>query len=445
VTDDRLIGEQIGPFEIVAVLGRGAFATVYRARQDQLDRDVALKVLDPMLARDPEAARRFGGEGMRAATLDHRAILPVYAAGNDEDGHHYLAMQLVEGETLADELTREHRLSPERILAVLTPVAAALDHAHSRGVIHRDVKPANILIAGDHVWLTDFGIAATAQTVGRYTTGALGTVAYMAPEQAQAGDIDGRADLYALGCVAYECVTGRPPYLGDDLVTILLAHRNDPVPTTGDVALDAFMLHALALDPANRFSSGEELIDALRAAIGGTVMEPPPSETPPRRRSWLVLAAAALFIAGAIVVVTHIRSSSGGPVALRTGLAGPVQVRDPNGARYRVPRGWSVAAVNPDASQYVTQLDANGKAVATIEAAPAQSATAADLAVANQCPRSLQADALLGATKAVFCEFPSTRQDVFYVVDHAHDWVIAVSLDAPKSEVDTFRSSFTFD
>ncbi|MEL7209966.1 MAG: serine/threonine-protein kinase, partial [Actinomycetota bacterium] len=216
------------------------------------------------LARDPEIAARFEREGRAAASLDHPNVVPVHEAGED-DGLVYLAMRLVAGETLDDLLLAGGPIGVDRTADHLGPVADALDHAHGRGLIHRDVKPSNIFIDGDRVWLGDFGIAATADQVGRYTTGTLGTAHYMAPEQASKGELDGRADVYALGCVAHRCLTGRPPYDRGELVATLVAHVNEPVPQLGHDALDRFLALALAKDPDERFQTATELVDALRA------------------------------------------------------------------------------------------------------------------------------------------------------------------------------------
>jgi serine/threonine protein kinase len=259
----------------------------------------------------------------------------VFAAG-DLDGLLYLAMRLVPGCSLADELATSGPLTDDRLVEVVSALAGALDHAHQRGIVHRDVKPANILVEGERVWLTDFGIAATMQAAGRYTTGALGTAAYMAPEQIRPalGEIDGRADLYALGCVIYECVTGRPPYVADDLVALLYAQAQQAIPSTGRVAIDAFMLRALAKNAADRFPSGEVLLDGLREAIAGHILAPVsggatvPVSRPRPRPGWrrrvggLVAVVAAV---GASYLLTHRHRTPGpGPLATLTpSLVGP--------------------------------------------------------------------------------------------------------------------------
>jgi ABC-type transport system substrate-binding protein len=299
---DGLHGRRLGSFVLVEPLGAGSYATVWRARQARLDRDVAVKVLDPQVARNPTAARRFEREGRAAASLDHPAIVPVYEAG-DADGLYYLAMRLVSGRTLADLIADEAPLAADRVAELLRPIGQALDHAHARGLIHRDVKPANILIEGDRPFLTDFGIAASARELGRYTTGSLGTAEYMAPEQAQTGEIDHRADLYSLGCVAYHALTGHPPFERPDVVATLVAHAHDPVPATGSAALDTFFATALAKQPGDRFGSATELVDALARAAAVQAARPPRR----RRRlvAGLVLAGVALAAGGVLVAVNH--------------------------------------------------------------------------------------------------------------------------------------------
>ncbi|HET6873154.1 MAG TPA: serine/threonine-protein kinase [Acidimicrobiales bacterium] len=279
--EDPLVGERLGSYAVESLIGRGAFASVYRARQLSLGRSVALKVLDPVVAREPLLARRFSDEARRAGELDHPCIVPVYDAGEDA-GRSFLAMRLVEGWTLTDELGKGP-LSPSRLLEITACLCAALDHAHSRGVVHRDVKPDNVLLEPGRVWLADFGIAATTMTAGLYTAGPIGTGQYMAPEQAQPGPIDGRADLYALGCVIYRCLTGVPPFPGTDLATLLVAHASEPVPGTGAIALDTFMIRAMAKDPAQRFASGAEMLGSLQEALEGRRVAAPPAVSAPQQ------------------------------------------------------------------------------------------------------------------------------------------------------------------
>lgn len=313
---DDLRGRRLGGFELIEPIGEGSFGSVWRARQVRLDRDVAVKVLDPLVARDPTAARRFEREGRSAASLDHPAIVPVYEAG-DDDGLYYLAMRLVDGETFAGVIDREAPIPHEAVIDVLAPIANALDAAHAAGLVHRDVKPANILIERGRPYLSDFGIAASARELGRYTTGSIGTAEYMSPEQARGDEVDHRSDLYALGCVAFHALTGRSPFARDDVVATLLAHTADPVPPTGDLALDSFFATALAKDPDDRFESGAEFM----AAFGGRIDDVSSLGYDNRRRRRMAGLFAAVgavaFGATALVVVTD-GDDAGAPGATAT-------------------------------------------------------------------------------------------------------------------------------
>ncbi len=313
---DDLRGRRLGGFELLEPLGQGSFGSVWRARQVRLDRDVAVKVLDPLVARDPDAARRFEREGRSAASLDHPSIVPVYEAG-DDDGLYYLAMRLVDGETLADAIDREGSMPVERVVELLTPIAAALDSAHATGLIHRDVKPANILIEDGRPYLSDFGIAASARELGRYTTGSIGTAEYMSPEQAKGDAVDHRSDLYALGCVAFQALTGNSPFARDDVVSTLMAHSVDDVPPTGDERLDRFFAQALAKEPAQRFGSGAEFIAALEGRRAATPPTLPSAGSRPRsrRRSVFIGGGIALAVVIAGIVLLNNRGDSDSPAA----------------------------------------------------------------------------------------------------------------------------------
>ncbi len=299
---EDLRGRRLGGFELDELLGEGAFGSVWRARQLRLERDVAVKVLDPSLARDPAAARRFEREGRSAAALDHPAIVPVYEAG-DEDGLYYLAMRLVDGQTLEQRLERGETMSRAATAEILRPIAAALDHAHAAGFVHRDVKPSNILLEGSQVYLSDFGIAALTSELGRYTTGSLGTAEYMAPEQARGEELDHRADLYALGCVAYRAITGTSPFDRGDLLSTMLAQTTDPHPSTGDPSLDAVFDRALAKPADERFESAAAFVTAL-AGTGGAETAPAARTASARGRlAWIAGAAAAAVVAIVVAAV----------------------------------------------------------------------------------------------------------------------------------------------
>lgn len=325
---DDLSGRRLGGFELIEPLGEGSFGSVWRARQVRLDRDVAVKVLDPMVARDPNAARRFEREGRSAASLEHPSIVPVYEAG-DDDGLYYLAMRLVDGETLADRIDRDAPLDRHSVDELLRPIADALDSAHASGLIHRDVKPANILLEDGRPYLSDFGIAASARELGRYTTGSIGTAEYMAPEQGRGEGVDHRCDLYALGCVAFHALAGRSPFARDDMVSTLLAHSTDQIPETGDIHLNAFFARAMAKDPDDRFNSGAEMMaafaraDSLGASIAASSSQLDPSEMsahPGRRRTAKLVAIVGVLAMGVVGVILAGRNGGDGDAGGTAGV-----------------------------------------------------------------------------------------------------------------------------
>ena len=230
-------GTEIAGFRIEGVLGRGGMGTVYRAAHPRLQQAVALKVINPELAEDEDFRERFIREAQLASGLNHPNIIPVYDA-DDGNGRLYLAMRLVEGPGLDDVLAREAPLDAGRALALLAQVASALDISHTHGLVHRDVKPENVLIApggateyGEHVYLTDFGISKKVGTSGPTRTGQLvGTLHYLAPELIDGKPIDGRCDQYALGCVLHRCLTGALPFERDSDAQLLMAHMRDAPP-----------------------------------------------------------------------------------------------------------------------------------------------------------------------------------------------------------------------
>jgi len=265
--------------EILGVAGRGGMGVVYRARQLDLDRLVALKVIAPALAEDPSFRERFIRESRVAASIDHPNVIPVFAAG-EADGILYLTTRYVEGDDLRTLVRREGALSPERAAQVVRQVGTALDAAHARGIVHRDVKPANVLLdAGAHAYLTDFGLTKRLDSASGQTRagGWVGTLGYVAPEQIRGERVDARTDVYALGCVLFNALTGEPPYRRDSDEATLWAHLNDPAPsvtgteTAADLpaAFDAVVARALAKDPAERFPSAGDLGRAALAAAEG--------------------------------------------------------------------------------------------------------------------------------------------------------------------------------
>lgn len=281
-TGDLQPGPVVAGYRIESRLGSGGMAVVYRARDERLNRLVALKVMDALRAGDEKSRRRFIAEARAVAAVDHPHVIPVHEAG-EADGELFIAMRLVSGCDLREIIRREGAASPFRALDLLSPVASALDAAHAAGLVHRDVKPANILIdeghgrRPDHVYLSDFGLSKGSSTAGMSLTGTgqyLGTPHYSAPEQVRGGPVDGRTDQYALACVAYQLLTGRVPFDRDDGLAILFAHVNaDPPALTGPrpdlpAAADLVMARALAKASADRYPTCQDFTEALRGALG---------------------------------------------------------------------------------------------------------------------------------------------------------------------------------
>jgi eukaryotic-like serine/threonine-protein kinase len=269
-----------GRYELTHLIARGGMAQVYRAMDRQLDRPVALKVLFPELSVDRTFVERFRREAQAAANLSHPNIVPVFDWGED-DGAYFIVMEFIDGRPLSAVLRDAQKLQPRQIATIGAGVAAALAFAHRHGVVHRDVKPGNVLITPDgDVKVTDFGIARAVNTEESLTqTGAvMGTAAYFSPEQAEGKGVDARSDIYSLGVVLYEMATGRPPFTGDSPVAVASKHVRDLPVLPRDVnpsvppALEAVVMKAMAKDPADRYGSAEELrADLLRFAEGRPV------------------------------------------------------------------------------------------------------------------------------------------------------------------------------
>jgi serine/threonine-protein kinase len=304
-------GSRLAGYRIEAPLGAGAMAVVYRAHDERLKRPVALKVFAPITAPDRFTRQRFVDESHAAAAVDHEHIIPIYDAG-EARGFLFIAMRLVRGGDLRGLLEREGMLSPARAAGIVSQVASALDAAHGVGLVHRDVKPANILLAtsageSDYVYLSDFGVSKQA-TRSMTLTGIgqfLGTPDYAAPEQGRNVPLDGRADQYALACVAFHLLTGAPPFERESPTAVLMAHLSEPAPSARACrpelpeAVDRVLARALAKVPEKRYESCREFADALLAALGlassrTTVPAGPSTVTstdwvpaaPPVNRSW---------------------------------------------------------------------------------------------------------------------------------------------------------------
>jgi YVTN family beta-propeller protein len=298
---------------------------------------VALKVLSSELAGDERFRTRFLAESRLAASIDHPGIVPIFEA-DEADGLLYIAMRFVGGGDLGALLRREGTLAPDRAVAIVSQLAAALDAAHARGLVHRDVKPSNALVADEHVYLADFGLTKheTSRDGPTATGQMVGTVAYVAPEQIRGDAVDGRADLYSLGCVLFECLTGDPPYAGRTDVATMYAHLEAEPPRASELrpglpaGLDAVIARALAKDPGRRFRSGAELAAAARAALPGGAPAGRTGRARPLagRHRAVALAACAVAVAVAAAAALLVARSAGGPTSVPI-RANVVAVIDP--------------------------------------------------------------------------------------------------------------------
>ncbi|MFD7360356.1 serine/threonine-protein kinase [Streptomyces sp. NPDC059885] len=307
--ESGLVGKQVASYVVEAEIGRGGMAVVYRARDQRLGRTVALKLLAPELARNDTFRKRFAHESRVAAAIDHPHIVPVFEAGETE-GVLYIAMRYVPGQDLRALLDREGALPAVKAGRIAIQVASALDAAHAHDLVHRDVKPGNILVAEgtdrdhpEHVYLTDFGLTKKSLSLTGLTTVGqfVGTLDYVAPEQISGKPVDGRCDVYSLACVVYETLAGVPPFRRDDDMALLWAHQYDPPPPLSSerpelpAAGDDVLAKALAKTPEERYGTCLEFVTELRAALerGGTGPgdqdgqgRPRPPSAPPPPPAW---------------------------------------------------------------------------------------------------------------------------------------------------------------
>jgi beta-lactam-binding protein with PASTA domain/tRNA A-37 threonylcarbamoyl transferase component Bud32 len=298
MTQPRLLG---GRYELDGVVGRGGMAEVYRARDLRLDRIVAVKTLREDLARDQTFQARFRREAQSAASLNHPSIVAVYDTGEDNAGPThvpFIVMEFVDGRTIRDLLRDDRRLLPERALEITDGVLRALDYSHRNGIVHRDIKPGNVMLnRSGEIKVMDFGIAravSDAQATMTQTAQVIGTAQYLSPEQARGERVDQRSDLYSVGCLLYELLTGRPPFTGDSPVAIAYQHvRENPIPPSRvDPELpgwaDAITLKAMEKDPADRYQSAAEMRGDIQRAMSGfpvaAQIQPVPYGGPGTRR-----------------------------------------------------------------------------------------------------------------------------------------------------------------
>ena len=328
-------GDEFAGYRIEGIAGRGGMGVVYRATQLALDRVVALKLIAPDFAEDPSFRDRFKRESRTAAKIEHPHVITVYEAG-EANGQLFISMRFIEGTDLKALINREGGLAPPRTATIVNQVAGALDAAHAHGLIHRDIKPGNVLIASDngsdHAFLTDFGLTKhlAASTSGMTKTGTwVGTLDYVAPEQISGGQVDARSDIYSLGCVVFQTLTGEVPYQRDSDVAKLWAHMHDPPPSVSESKPDLpsewerVIRRAMAKEPDDRYLSAGDLGRAALAAAQGEMLTSPersvatgaaapqltgigkqPQAARGARRPWLVPALAALAAAALAAGVT---------------------------------------------------------------------------------------------------------------------------------------------
>ena len=336
-------GAVFAGYRVEELVGRGGMGVVWRATDLSLERPVALKLIAPELAQDERFRARFLKEPRLAAALDHPHVIPIHEAG-EHDGQLYLAMRFVEGEDLKTLLEREGKLAPARALAVLAQIADALDAAHRRGLVHRDVKPANVLLDEDgHAYLTDFGITKRLGGASTDTGRVVGTLDYLAPEQIRGEKVDGRTDGYALACVLFECLAGVPPFRRATEAETLWAHMQEPPPPLrGEPALDAVLAKALAKDKEERHASCGELLSAASAALG--------FEAPARLAKRLRIGRR-LLLAGAVLLAVAVAAAGVLELTEDGGSAGGLSEVAPN----------SVAVLDPGSNRIVGQVPIPGQ------------------------------------------------------------------------------------
>ena len=297
-------------YELGALIGTGGMADVYLAEDRRLSRKVAIKLLRSDLARDPQFISRFKKEALAAAGLNHPSIVSVFDSG-DEAGNSFIVMELVHGKTLRDLMQGEVAISEEQALEIIAGVLEALDYSHQNGVVHRDIKPGNIMITDSgEVKVMDFGIARITDDPNSTMTGTwniVGTAQYLSPEQATGEVADSRSDIYSVGCLLFELLTGRTPFIGDTPVAIAYQHVSANPPLASEVNveidsnLDAILQVALQKDPKNRYQSAELMLADIRRAMKGQAVTTKIKKVRPKATGYIV--AALLVTVGFIVVM----------------------------------------------------------------------------------------------------------------------------------------------
>jgi Protein kinase domain len=328
---DTRIGTVLAGYRLEERIGRGGMSVVYRAEHLRLKRNVALKLLASELAEDAGFRERFLRESELAASLDHPNVVPIYDAGEVE-GLLYIAMRYVEGTDLKALLRREGALPPERALSLAAQVASALDAAHERGLVHRDVKPSNVLLAGrvgtEHCYLADFGLSTSAsdRSAPSDPRQMVGTIDYVAPEQIRGEEVGATADVYSLACLLYECLTGDVPFRRASDVAVIYAHLEEPPPKAGVTdELDAVLERGMTKDRRERWQTAGALVSAAGAAVGGATAWTRLATR--ARRRWLPVGSALGAAAAAALAIAVFAGGGGADIARADTL---VRI-DPNG------------------------------------------------------------------------------------------------------------------
>ncbi|MGH2699653.1 MAG: Stk1 family PASTA domain-containing Ser/Thr kinase, partial [Actinomycetota bacterium] len=283
ISTDELYGNR---YRVVGLLGTGGMARVYRARDELLNREVALKVLNERLSSDPSFVERFRREAQNAAGLNHPNIVALYDYG-DKDDRYFIVMELIEGRSLSEVIDEDGALMPERAAEIARDTASGLGRAHESGIVHRDVKPHNIMITKTgQTKVTDFGIARAvggdAEATMTQTGMVIGTAAYLSPEQAQGNPVDARSDVYSLGCVLHEMLTGDAPFAGDTPLAIAYKHVRENPERASEVnsdvpdALDAIVMKAMSKNPDNRYADANEMAEDLDRFLAGQRVDATP-------------------------------------------------------------------------------------------------------------------------------------------------------------------------
>ncbi len=334
---DRSVGSDLAGYRLEQLLGRGGMGEVFLVRDPRLGRPVALKVLAASVAEDERFRERLLRESRLAASLDHPNVIPIYEAG-EEDGRLFIAMRYVPGGDLKALLRREGALDPARAVAIVGQIADALDAAHRHGLVHRDVKPSNVLLDRDggreHCYLADFGLTESASERGPADGQLMGTVDYVSPEQIRGDEVAGRADVYALGCMLFECLTGEVPFRRRSEVATLFAHLEEDPPSASErhsplpAAIDPVFGRALAKEPDERQSSCAELVADAGAALGLGAVRP--------RRLRLAVATAAIVLVLAAALATILVTRDGTTAPPTGSLIGIDPKSGDATARYRV-------------------------------------------------------------------------------------------------------------